>query len=290
MTPVAWTLVALLAVVAGCADDSVDPITRITGPRVVAVTTEPSVLALDGELRLTALTVDRDGPRLGVGGVTPRDRRPVDAVRMRACTPWKFITDPARDCVGADALALASDAEGVSVGSAAALAAAFPSPPGIPRGADPWRAVVAAGLDLRVPIIVEVDVDGGTLIARRDLEVAETTAARQNPRIAELRFDGVATSRLREGQRYALTVVFDPASIDESPDPDRAGQPETIECSFYSSTGEFADRQVEVAAADLAETAPTELTAGARGSAWLYIVAADQTGGMTAAWTLLTIE
>lgn len=56
-----------LAIVAGCADDAVDPITRITRPRVIAVTTEPSALALDGALELIAWTVDPGGPRIGIG-------------------------------------------------------------------------------------------------------------------------------------------------------------------------------------------------------------------------------
>lgn len=288
MRPVA--ALAGLALLAGCDDDRVDPITRITGPRVLAVTTEPSVLALDGDLQLTVWTVDPDGPRTADAAAS--GGRSIAAVRMRACAPWKFISDPARDCAGVDALALASNAEGHIVTSAAALAAAFPSPPGLAAPPDPWRAALAAGLALRVPIIAEIDVDGETLVARRDLDVVETAVARHNPRIAEIRFDGIATSTLRAGQRYALTVTFDPASLDAAPDPEPPRRRERARCNFYSAAGELAEREAEVDQPDLAvpETKPAAFTAGAPGPTWLYVVAADDTGGLSVAWRLLTIE
>jgi hypothetical protein len=147
------TVLAVLVALAACDDAGIDPITRITAPRVLAITTEPSALSLDGELVITALTVDPDGPRIGIGASTPFDGRPVDALRMRACTPWKFIADPARDCVGDDALQLQVDAAGHAVTSSAELATAFPSATAAPPPPDPWRAAVGAGLKLRVPII-----------------------------------------------------------------------------------------------------------------------------------------
>jgi hypothetical protein len=166
-------VLAVLVALAACDDAGIDPITRITATRVLAITTEPSALPLDGELVLTALTVDPDGPRIGIGASTPIDGRPVDALRVRACTPWKFIADPARDCVGDDALQLEIDAAGRVVTSSAELATAFPSAPGVPAPPDPWRAALGAGLKLQVPIIAEVEVDGQTLVARRNVDVVE---------------------------------------------------------------------------------------------------------------------
>jgi len=229
-------LFGALAALAACDDTSIDPITRITAPRVLAITTEPSALPLDGELALTALTVDPDGPRI--------DGRPVDAMRMRACGRWKFITDPARDCVGGDALPLDLDAAGGVVTSAAELATAFPSPPGVPAPPDPWRAALAAGLKLRVPISTEVEVDGQTLVARRDVDVVETTVQRQNPQLAEILFDGNSTGTLRAGQRYVLTATIDRTSLDEGPDAEPPGALENVVCNFYSPTGELSEAEV----------------------------------------------
>lgn len=285
-------LLVIAATASGCGDDGVDPITRITGPRVLAVVTEPSALPLDGSIRLTALTIDPEGPRSGIGAMTPPGGRPVDAVRMRACAPWKFITDPARDCVGADALTLSPDSSGQIVATAEELAAAFPAPPGVVAPADPWRVAIAAGVELRVPIIVEVDVDGMTLVARRDIHVVETAAERQNPLLSQIRFDGIATQTLRAGQRYDLTVTVDPASLDpqDGDDPDRVL--ETVDCYFYSAAGDLAEPEVDIEEPDVAvpETEPNAYTAGPAGSTWMFVVATDETGGMAADWIPLTIE
>jgi hypothetical protein len=285
-------ILALVVAALGCSDDGVDPITKITGPRVLAVVTEPSALPLDGSIRLTALTIDPDGPRSGIGAATPPGGRPVDAVRMRACAPWKFIADPERDCVGADALTLSTNSSGQIVATAEELAAAFPSPPGVVAPPDPWRVAIAAGLELRVPIIVEVDVDGQTLVARRDIHVVETAAERKNPILAEIRFDGVATQTLRAGQRYDLTATVDPASLDpqDGDNPDRVL--ETVDCYFYSAAGDLAEPEVDIEEPDVPvpETEPNAYTAGPAGSTWMFVVATDETGGMAADWIPLTIE
>ncbi len=283
---------AVLVALAACDDAGIDPMTRITAPRVLAITTEPSALSLDGELALTALTVDPDGPRIGIGGSTSIDGRPVDAMRMRACAPWKFITDPTRDCVGDDALPLELDAAGRAVTSAAELATAFPSPPGVPAPPDPWRAALAAGLKLRVPIIAEVDVDGQTLIARRDVDVVETTVQRQNPRLAEIRFDGMSTGTLRAGQRYVLTATIDRTSLDEVPDAEPLGALENVVCNFYSPAGEISEAEVSVVDPDalVPETTPNTYTAGLPGTTWLFVIATDETGGMSLTSVRLTIE
>ncbi|MEJ7599030.1 MAG: hypothetical protein WKG01_14070 [Kofleriaceae bacterium] len=236
------------------------------------------MLTLDGELALTVFTVDPDGPR------------EVDAVRMRACAPWKFIAEPTLDCTGVDALELVHD-NGRIVTSAAALAAAFPSPPDIPAPSDPWRAALAAGLEIRVPIIAEIDVGGQTLIARRDLEVIDGTVPRQNPRFTELRFDGLTTQTLRAGQRYRLTSAVDRTSLDER---ERRGELslEVVDCNFYVTAGELDEPEVDIEDTEPAmpETQPNGYTAGASGSAWMFVVGTDDTGGMSVLSMPLTIE
>jgi len=107
--------IAIVMVLSACADEAVDPITRIVSPRVLAITTNPSALPLDGEIELFAVTVDAEGPRSG--------ERPVEGVRMRACAPWLFVSDPARDCSGASSLSIEPDAAGRFVTPAAVLPA-----------------------------------------------------------------------------------------------------------------------------------------------------------------------
>ena len=267
-----------LAMLSACEDDGTDPISKVNAPRVLAIVTEPSVLTLDGEVELRAVTVDPDGPRAA------------DAIRMRACAPWKFITEPAGDCAGVDALELVTDG-GRIVTSAAALAAAFPSPPDIPAPPDPWRAALDAGLEIRVPIIAEIDVGGQTLIARRDIEVTDGTMPRQNPRLAELRFDGNATQTLRAGLSYALTATVDRASLDER-NPDMPGELEEVDCNFYVTAGELDEPEVDIAdtAAAFPETEPNGYTAGEPGTAWMFVVGTDDTGGMSVLSMPLTIE
>lgn len=291
-----WLLV--LAGLAACSDDEVDPITKITGPRVLAIVTEPSVLAADGSIELVPLTVDELGPRLGVGTSTPPGGRPVDDLRVRACAPWRFIAEPGRDCAGADALPLATAGDGRFTVSTEQLLAAFPpppdlAPPGTELTVETLRAALAAGLELRVPVVAEVDVDGETLVARRDLLVVAEVGELENPRIAEVRFDGVPLQTLRSGQRYTLTVAIDPDSIDEPLDQADVPEPELedLDCNMYSPTGELAEREVDVDEPELStESEPNAYTPGEPGETWLYVVVTDRTGGMTADWVPLVIE
>jgi len=262
--------VAVVLVLAACGADGIDPSTKIVAPRVLAITTEPSALVLDGEIALDVWTLDARGPRDPV-------------VRLRACAPWKFISDPARDCAGADALALDSDTI-----SEDALSAAFPSPPGTPAPDDPWRVALAAGIALRVPIIAEVDLDGQTLIARRDLEVVDEATPRQNPRIAEVRFDGVATGTLRAGTRYAVTVTIDRATLEVQPEAED-GALETVTVNLYSPTGEIEEPAVTLEDPETESTA-SGYTTGAAGSSFLFVVATDETGGQSATVVPLVIE
>lgn len=272
-----------------CSDDGFDPITRITAPRVLALVSEPTALDVDGEVRVEAFTVDLLGPRDAA--------RPVPSIRMRACTPWKLHADPSRDCLGADALELSPDAAGRFAMSTEALLAAFPPPMGSATP-ETLRAALAAGLELRIPVIADVEVDDErgdriALVARRDLHVVESVRELENPRFAGLRFDGVATGVLRAGQRYQLTAAFDRESLDPSRDTDDdPAALEELDCNFYSPSGELARREVDVEELDVAvpETAPNAYTPGEPGPTWIYVVAADETGGMTFGAFPITVE
>ncbi len=271
-------VVVLAGVVAigGCSDDEVDPITKITAPRILAITAEPSVLAQDGEIMLTAFTVDPFGARIGVEGTASPEQRPVSAVRMRACLPWRVISDPNRDCGEDSAVPLAIAEDGTARISMAELEASLPAPP------VPLAEALAAGISIRVPMIVEVDVDGDTLIARRDIEIVEAGVERRNPRIVEVRFDGEPLTTLQRDRRYKMTVTIDPQSVD-----DRGTMPgtaERVEVTFYSPSGELADTDADVLSADpgtpLLTSKPTDYTSGAAGPSWMFVVATDDTSGM----------
>jgi len=271
------------AMLGACSDEDFDPITRITAPRVLAVVSEPTVLAVDGDVRLEVFTVDLAGPLPPLG----------QTVRMRACTPWKLLADPARDCAGADALPLAPDERGRFTVSTQQLIDAFPPPMSTGATLETLRLALAAGLELRVPVIAEVEASGEPLLARRDLHVVEEVGTLQNPRFAELRFDGAATQTLRAGQRYRLTAAFDRQSLDpSSDDDDEPSALEELDCNFYSPSGALAQREVDVEELDVAvpETEANAYTPDARGATWIYVVAADETGGMTAGAFPLTIE
>ena len=261
-------------VLAACGDDGDDPITKITGPRVLAVTSEPSALVLGSSVQLTPVVVDVDGPR------TP------DAVRYRACAPWKFIADPDRDCTGADALAITPTV------TTDQLAEAFPAPPGPDAPADPWRFALAAGLELRVPVIAEVDIDGTTFVVRRDLHVVDEQTPRTNPRLAELRFDGLPSTTLAASTRYRLTATVDPASLDPDPDDTPRTVLERVDVYLYSPAGSLADAEIDVDEPDVSvpETEATTYTTREPGPTWMYVVLTDDTGGMSAEAIALTIE
>ncbi|MBA3464480.1 MAG: hypothetical protein H0T46_31405 [Deltaproteobacteria bacterium] len=61
---------------------------------------------------------------------------------------------------------------------------------------------------------------------------------------------------------------------------------------FYSSTGELAELQASVDDRDVPapETTPNAYTAGSPGTTSLFVVATDETGGMSATSVPLTIE
>lgn len=267
-------------VLAACSEETTGSITVIDAPRVLAIPSEPSVLDVDGEIRLTTLTVDAAGPRTG------------DAVRLRACSPWRFVAEPAIDCIGPDALSLAAAADGSFTVSTAQLLAAFPPPSGS-ADAEALTIAIAAGLDPRIPVIAEVDVDGETLVARRDLHIVVDATELSNPRLADVRFDGIDTRTLAAGQRYELTLGFDLESFDPR-NPDDEEEPERLErfdCYFYSPHGALEEHEIDVREPELSiETPPNGFTAGAAGGSWLFLVVTDRTGGMMAEAVPLVIE
>jgi hypothetical protein len=263
---------ALLVALAACSDSGPDLITVVDEPRVLAILSEPSVLDVDGEIALAPMTVDGNGPRSG------------DPVRLRACSPWIFVAEPAIDCAGANALPF----EGTL--STAQLLDAFPPPDGSPATPEALEIAIEAGLTPRIPVIAEVEVDGQTLVARRDLRIVVDGSELTDPRLAEVRFDGTVTTALRAGQQYSLTLAFDPESFDPRID-DPEQRLERFDCYFYSPHGELAEHEIDVREPEQSvETPPNRFTAGDAGDSWLFVVVTDRTGGMSADAIPLTID
>lgn len=271
---------SLALLLLACAGDEGAPITQIVSPRVLAIVSEPSALAVDGAITLSTISVDPTGPRAP------------DAVRIRACSPWRFIGEPAIDCAGSDALPLSGDAGTFTV-STQQLIDAFPPPQGT-ANLETLRVALETGVDIRIPTIAEVEIDGETLIARRDLHVVLDASELANPRLAEVRFDGESTTTLDAGRTYTLTLAYDPDSFDHVPrDPDDPREPELEEfdCYFYSPSGVLEAHERDVEEPDVSnETEPNEYTAGPAGDTWMFLVATDSTGGMTADAVPLRVE
>ncbi len=269
-----------LVLLAACSDDSTGSITVIDAPRVLAIPSEPSVLDVDGEVQLRPVIVDGDGPRSG------------DPVRLRACSPWRFVAEPASDCAGADALPLAEDPDGSFTVSTAQLLQAFPPPMGN-ADAETLALAIEAGLDPRIPVIAEVEIAGETLVARRDVRIVVDASELQNPRLTAVTFDDVDTRTLRAATAYELRLQFDLASFDPR-DPDDDDEPERLErydCYFYSPTGELEEHEIDIREPELSVETPANLyTTGAAGPGWLFLVVTDRTGGMMAEAVPLVIE
>lgn len=293
-TRLGWplALVTIAVSTSACGDSVEVPISRITGPRVLAVLSEPSSLAIGKQARLSVLVVDQFGPRQGIpGSVGPGDR-PVDAIRWRACAPWRFISDPARDCIASDAFPLMTIGSGQTNVSAAELEAAFPAPPETMAPPEAWKFALSLGIPLTIPILVEVDVDGQTLVTRYDLPVIGSDETRKTPKIAEVRFNGVVSSTVVKGQPTKITVAIDPTSIDKLPDASEAPFFEEIDAYFYSPIGTFSAFETETPDPDAPapETEPTEFTADQVGDTWIYVVITDLTGGVNADWLPITVQ
>jgi hypothetical protein len=291
-----WSgLLALLTValcLSACGDSVEVPISRITGPRVIAVLSEPSSLAIGKQARLTVLVVDQFGPRQGIPGSAGPGDRPVDAIRWRACAPWRFISDPGRDCIASDAFTLATIGSGQTDISAAELEAAFPAPPETMAPPEAWKFALSLGIPLTIPILVEVDVDGQTLVTRYDIPVIGSDETRKTPKIAEVRFNGVASNTVVKGQPTKITVAIDPSSIDKLPNASEAPFFEQIDAYFYSPIGTFSAFATETPDPDAPapETEPTVFTTDQAGDAWIYVVITDRTGGVNADWIPITVQ
>lgn len=267
---------ALLVALAACGDSAPDLITVIDEPRVLAILSEPSVLDVDGEIALTPFVVDGNGPRRG------------DPIRLRACSPWIFVAEPASDCAGTNALPLTLT-DGRFKVTTAQLLEAFPPPGGTTLDAASLAVAIEAGLEPRIPVIAEVEADGQTLIARRDLRIVVEANELSNPGLLSVRFDGNLDPTLRAGRDHAVVLEFVGSSFDpRGPDDPRL---ERFDCYFYSPHGELAEHELDVRDPEITtETPPNRYTAGAPGDSWLFVVVTDRTGGMSADAIPLTIE
>jgi hypothetical protein len=268
---------ALAALALSACDDSA-PRTLLDGPRVVAVIAEPPTVSATGTSTLTL--------------VTALDGLPTapDSVSWRACSPGRLVVDPVRDCAGDTAEPLPVDDQGRAIVDVAALAARFgvPLPPAM--GDDPCgRAVIP------LTIVVEAELAGARLIARKQLAVGAAPPPRVNPVIVHAVADGAPLS---SGASYPVgttlelsaDIGLDSLDLVCEPDGTTPARHEDVRIAVYAGGGATAsDRAFDIAEVEGATIAGSiELTMpDAPSSVPLWLVATDDGGGVAVSHLVL---
>ncbi len=252
---------ALLLILAGCGAETADPSTRIDAPRVLGIQADPPVVAAGDVAQLRLLAVDATGEE---ATATPS---------WRACSPWTPVADPTRDCGPGASLALdgALDVD--------ALLARFPAPAPLPPPPDDPCPLAYAHVD--VPVIVELDVDGTHLTARKNVRLSSTPIARTNPALGDL---------LREGDSLSVHPLVD--SLDEActSDTPPAIVREPLSVFLFTTAGDLGATHVDVSydAAGTESLGTTTFVTDAP-TVILWAVAIDPDGGLDWARYLLSL-
>ncbi len=269
----AAALALAAAATAACSDDATTSL--LDGPRVVAIVADPPTVAADGVAQLALVTALDGAP------AAP------DEVSWRACSPAWPVADPVRDCSGDRALALPVAPDGRAVVDVAAVAARFGlALPPAPADGDPCgRAVVP------VTIVVEAELGGARLIARKQLDVGAAPPPRTNPAFVQVRVDGAPLAPgapLPAGATVALSADLAADALDEvcEPDGEAPARHEDVRVAVYAGGGatlsELAFDVIEVEGATI--TGAVELTLPeAPDDVPLWLVAVDEGGGV-AVW------
>jgi hypothetical protein len=269
-------LLALVATLAGCDGDA--PGSLLDGPRVIAVIADPPTVAVNGVARVELIsTID--------GFIAAPD-----AVAWRACSPRAVIVDPVRDCAGDAALALEVDEHGRAIVDVAVIAARFgiPLPPAMD---DPCGRQV-----LGITIVVEVQLAGSRLIARKQLWVGASPPPRQNPAFVHVLADGVPLADGATAARGVTLTIGADLAVDSldlvcSEGASEPSRRESVRVAVYAGGGVTAsDTGFEVVDQDGATRSGTvDLTLpSSAATVPLWLVAIDEGGG--AAATHLVIE
>jgi hypothetical protein len=262
----------LVGLLAACDDEGEAPSYLITGPRLLAVQAEPPAVTPGGLVTLRALVVDGDATLAA------------PPMAWRVCSPWITVRDPDRDCVGRDALALATAAVGSAVLDTAVAAAHFdaggvPAPTGCEA--------------VPVMVIATAELDGLRLVARKEVRVR--AAERRNPGIARVTLDGAPAERFAPGREYVIGA----APVAELEDrrctgDDEPGRPfEDVRFHVYVDGGELSNPHLDVEYEDdgtqVVEveryTAPDR-----RAPVTMWVVAIDGDGGTAWQHLVLTSE
>ncbi len=281
---VRWAAPTALALAAiGCADDGPAPSTRIDAPRLLAIAADPPVVGPAGATALRALVVDGDGAQ--VDAATAR-------VTMRACSPWRPVQDPARDCGPDASLPLPLDGDRARL-EVAAVIARFPPPPGLPlpdAGGDGADAPCPLAYDhLDLPVVVEAVVADGAggavrLTARKHVRLTwSDDVVRTNPRIDALLVDGAPAGDLAVGAEVRLAVRPARDALDRACDGDDppALVLEPVRINLYATAGDLGDATVDARhdAADVEQLETTRFLPLAPGLIVLWAIATDDDGG-----------
>jgi hypothetical protein len=261
----AWLVVLLAA----CGDEAAAPSWLVTRPRLLAVQAEPPAAPFDAAVTLRALVVNGDATQAA------------PPMQWRVCSPWITVQDPDRDCVGADALALATAPDGSAVLDLAAAADHFGAGGApAPQGCDVVSVIVIATTEL----------GGLRLVARKEVHIR--AIARRNPGIAGVTLDGADAERFTPGREYVLGAApvaeLEDRRCNEDGDPDRPL--EDVRFHVYVDGGELSNPHLDVeylGDTQIVEvetyTAPTE-----RAPVDMWVVAIDGDGGT--AWRHLVLQ
>jgi hypothetical protein len=262
-------LLCLLAALAVACDENPDERTLLEAPRLLAVRAEPPVLrGMDGVVSLSALAVSADGEQA--------DRR---TVQYRACNPWVFMVNPARDCPTETALALTN-----SELTTQQLFSFYPPPEG--QGYDPDDGGVQqescdAKASIEVPILAEVEIDGVSLVTVKRIPIFLDESARSNPSLDTI--EVIAT----EGFERTLAIDVDRDSLDLECR-DGASQLEAVRIYVYSTSGSFESSSVDIVPTSDGQIEPAEIRWTSDGeSAILLFVMIDNEGGVD--WKTLSL-
>lgn len=267
-------LVFVLALVLAACEDSA-PMTLLDGPRVVAIIADPPVVSTSATAALTLVTALDGLP------ASP------DRVSWRACSPAWPVIDPLRDCVGEP---LPTDAEGRALVDVAALAERFgASVP--PSGEDPCgRAVIP------LTIVVEAELGGARLIARKQIDIGASPPRRGNPVFVQLVGDGAALgSEASAGSQITLSADLATDALDlvcdEGADvPSRA---ESVRVAVYVGGGAVASDLsfdiLDIEGATIAGSVDVTMP-DVPASVPLWLVAVDEGGGVAVAHSVLDVR
>ena len=268
----------------GCDDSEGSPSSLVGQPRILAVQAEPPVIDLSGESALVPLIAGADENAIELS--------------LRACDPWRVISDPTADCGPADSLPLERDTFAGGEGAwlrADDVLQAFPPPDWVFQQLTDDRSQLQRGdkggdtecgdsyESVAIPVVIEANIAGMTrLLATKRVRVTVEPVVRTNPVIADVLLDGQpAPLEVQPATTYDLVAAPRQDSLDLLCSPDGVPIPESVRVYLYTSDGVLAEPYIDVeyTAEGQEQADVTTWTSPDQGDASLWLVAIDGDGG-----------